>query len=309
MNPRLLLLCPGQGGQNDTMFDLARTDADGARLLDACGLFAADPATMFDNRVAQPAIVGATLAMWEALKRRVPALGLAPSLVAGYSIGELSAWGVAGGFDPVDTVRLAATRAALMTAAVTQPQALAAISGLALAVARDLAAAHGFDIAIVTGGDSCIAGGLETGLAGLAQAVAPAGGRLQRLPVSIASHTRWMAPAVAPFAQALAAVPFHPPVCPVLSGIGAEAVANTARAVETLSRQLFEPIVWSDCMDACAEAGITVALELGPGAALARMLQERYPHIACRSVADFRSLDGIVSWLDREHDGQLGESR
>ena len=52
-------------------------------------------------------------------------------------------------------------------------------------------------------------------------------------------------------------------------------------------------------MDAAAEAGITVALELGPGAALARMLQARHPHIACRSVADFRSLDGIVAWLGR----------
>jgi [acyl-carrier-protein] S-malonyltransferase len=298
LSARLLLLCPGQGGQNDTMFDIARTDAGAARLLDACGLSAADPRTMFDNRVAQPAIVGATLAMWEALKRRVPA----PALVAGYSIGELSAWGVAGGIDPVDAVGLAATRAGLMTAAVTEPQALAAISGMPLALARVLAAAHGFDIAIATGGDSCIAGGLEAALAGLAHAVAAAGGRLQRLPVSIASHTPLMAPAVAPFAQALGAVPFHPPVCPVLSGIGAEAITDRARAVETLSRQLAEPIVWSDCMDACAEAGITVALELGPGAALARMLQERHPHIACRSVADFRSLDGIIAWLERQID-------
>jgi [acyl-carrier-protein] S-malonyltransferase len=298
LSARLLLLCPGQGGQNDTMFDIARTDAGAARLLDACGLSAADPRTMFDNRVAQPAIVGATLAMWEALKRRVPA----PALVAGYSIGELSAWGVAGGIDPVDAVGLAATRAGLMTAAVTEPQALAAISGMPLALARVLAAAHGFDIAIATGGDSCIAGGLEAALAGLAHAVAAAGGRLQRLPVSIASHTPLMAPAVAPFAQALGAVPFHPPVCPVLSGIGAEAITDRARAVETLSRQLAEPIVWSDCMDACAEAGITVALELGPGAALARMLQERHPHIACRSVADFRSLHGIIAWLERQID-------
>jgi [acyl-carrier-protein] S-malonyltransferase len=32
------------------------------------------------------------------------------------------------------------------------------------------------------------------------------------------------------------------------------------------------------------------------------MLQGRHPHIACRSVADFRSLDGIVAWLDRQTD-------
>lgn len=280
------------------MYELARGDAAAAALLDDCGLSVADPATMFDNRVAQPAIVGATLAMWEALRHRVPA----PSLVAGYSVGELSAYGVAGALAPADAVALAAVRAILMTGAVTDPQALVAISGISPERARAFAAAAGFAIAIVTGMDSCIAGGRQADLAPLDQAVSAAGGRLQRLPVGIASHTPLMASAVGPFAEALLATPFHQPACPVLSGIGADAVADKARAIDTLSRQLSETIVWNDCMDAAAEAGMTVALELGPGAALARMLQARHPHIACRSVADFRSLDGIVAWLERQGD-------
>jgi [acyl-carrier-protein] S-malonyltransferase len=282
------------------MFDLARTDAGASRLLDACAVGPADPASMFENRLAQPLIVGATLAMWEAIRRRVPA----PSLVAGYSVGELSAYGVAGALDPVDAVRLAGTRASLMdaAAAVTPPQALGAISGLALERARMLAASEGFDVAIVTGHDSCICGGLEAALAPLEQAVAAEGGRLQRLPVGIASHTPLMAAAVTPFAEVLAAAPFHPQACPVLSGIGAEKISDKPRAADTLARQLSETIVWSDCMDAAAEAGITVALELGPGAALARMMQARHPRLACRSVADFRTLDGIVAWLGRQFD-------
>ncbi len=299
MSARLLLLCPGQGGQHGAMFDLARTDAGAANLLDACGLSAVEPESMFENRVAQPLIVGATLAMWEALGRRVPA----PSLVAGYSVGELSAYGVAGALEPIDAVRLAAARATLMdAAAATAPQALVAIGGLPVERARTLAQADAFDIAIITGHDSCIAGGLEATLPHLESAVVSAGGRLQRLPVGIASHTALMAPAVAPFAGALLAAPFHAQACPVLSGIGAEKIAGKVGAVETLSRQLSETIVWSDCMDAAAEAGMTVALELGPGAALARMLQARHPQIACRSVADFRSLDGIVAWLGRHFD-------
>lgn len=295
MSARLLLLCPGQGGQHGAMFDLARTVPAAAALLDACGLAATGSGMMFENRVAQPAIVGATLAMWEAIRHRVPA----PSLVAGYSVGELSAYGVAGALDPLDTVRLAGIRASLMDAAARAPQALVAIGGLHSERSRALARAGGFEIAIVTGDDSCIAGGLESALAALEQAVASAGGRLQRLPVGVASHTALMAPAVTPFAEALAATPFNVGFCPVLSGIGAERIGDKPRAVDTLSRQLSQTIVWSECMDAAAEAGMTVALELGPGAALARMLQQRHPHIACRSVADFRSLDGIVAWLDR----------
>jgi [acyl-carrier-protein] S-malonyltransferase len=97
-------------------------------------------------------------------------------------------------------------------------------------------------------------------------------------------------------------VPFAAQACPVLSGIGAEAISGKPRAVETLARQLNETIRWSDCMDAAAEAGMTVALELGPGAALSRMLRSRHPQIACRSVADFRSIDGIATWLARHFD-------
>jgi [acyl-carrier-protein] S-malonyltransferase len=63
---------------------------------------------------------------------------------------------------------------------------------------------------------------------------------------------------------------------------------------------LAETIEWSACMDAAVESGVTVALELGPGAALSRMFRSRHPEIACRSVSEFRSLDGIVSWLERQ---------
>jgi [acyl-carrier-protein] S-malonyltransferase len=300
VSARLLLLCPGQGGQHEAMFDLARADARAAALLERAGVPSFDAASMFDNRIAQPAIVGATLAMWEALKRRLPA----PSLVAGYSVGELSAYGVAGALDPIDAVRLASTRALLMDAAAcaTPPQALVAIRGVLAAHAGVLASEHGFAIAIVTGTDGCIAGGLAASLPILQQAVRAAGGTCQSLPVGIASHTALMAGAVTPFARALLAASWHPQACPVLSGIGAAPVADRPGAVAALSRQLSETILWSDCMDAAAEAGMTVALELGPGAALARMLQARHPHIACRSVADFRSLDGVTAWLGRQRD-------
>ena len=293
MSVRLLLLCPGQGGQSASMFDLARTDPGAAALIRS--LAEAAPDDLFQNRVAQPAVVGATLGMWEALKAHLPA----PSLVAGYSVGELSAYGVAGAIAPADAIRIAARRAELMDAAVAEPQALVAITGIAVGRVGALASAHGYAVAIVTGHDTCIAGGLEASLPSLEQAVTQSGAKLQRLPVGIASHTPLMACAVAPFVAELEAAAFAPQTCPVLSGIAAESIVGKPRAIEALSRQLVETIVWDACMDAAAEAGVTVALELGPGAALARMMQARHPQIPCRSVADFRSIDGIVAWVGR----------
>ena len=287
MNGRLLLLCPGQGGQHAGMFDLARTHVGARDFLDRCAV-PADAAALFDNRVAQPAIVAATLAMWLALKDTLPA----PALVAGYSIGELTAYGVAGAAPLEDIVRLAAARATLMDAAAKgEPQGLAAISGVAVDAVRKQV-----DVAIVTGIDSCIVGGTRVQLDVL-PAIWPTA-RIQLLPVGIASHTARMQDAVAPFARLLEGS-LGKPRCPVVAGIDATRVTRPDVAVDRLSRQLAETIDWAACMDAMLEAGITVALELGPGAALARMLQARHPHIACRSVSDFHTLDGVSAWVVR----------
>ena len=309
MSARLLLLCPGQGDQHAGMFDLARTSAGAASMLDALsaalpdilpglGPGQLDTGRLFANRSAQPLIVAATLAMWEAIRDAAPP----PALLAGYSIGELSAYGLAGALSPKAAVRLAAERASLMDGclAAHPGQALLAISGLPLQ--RLAAPLHtaAFHLSIETGDDSCIAGGPAAGLPQLEQVLADAGARCRRLPVEVASHTPFMAPAVAPFAAALRRTAFAPMAAPVLAGISATAVFDHERAVEQLSRQLAEPIRWSACMDACAEAGITVALELGPGGALSRMLHARHPQISCRSVADFRTLDGVRGWLDRQ---------
>jgi [acyl-carrier-protein] S-malonyltransferase len=294
---RLLLLCPGQGSQDATLFDLARTDPAGARLLDACG-YPHAPADLYANAVAQPAIVAATLAMWEALR------GIAePAVVAGYSIGELAAYGVAGALSATESVALAARRAALMDACAQPAQAMLAVSDLTPARAAQALRASGYAAAIETGEQTCIAGGPAAALEAARAAVAALGGRSSVLPVAVASHTPLMRAAVAPFAEALRNAHWQPWRATVLSGIAAAPVRDAAMACEHLSRQLAETIRWMDCMDACVEAGVGVALELGPGNALSRMLQARHPHLACRSVTDFRSIAGIRTWLARQTAG------
>lgn len=293
---RLLLLCPGQGDQHEGMFELARTSlAAKALLADQITLPTGDD--IYANRNAQPLIVAATLAMWAAIKDFAPA----PSLVAGYSIGELSAYGIAGAIDASQAMALAGQRAQLMDACLQEHpgQALLTISGMPLASASTLATAHGYHVSIETAEDSCIVGGPAAQADALHHAAEAAGARSRRLPVQVASHTPYMQSAVAPFALALQAAAFKPALAPVLAGVDASTVDSKAAAVDTLSRQLAQPIRWLSCMDAAAEAGITVALELGPGSALSKMLQQHQPQIHTRSVADFRSLHGIQSWLSR----------
>jgi [acyl-carrier-protein] S-malonyltransferase len=307
MSLRLAILCPGQGGQHAGMFDLPCTDPATAAALQqwlpeaAPGLpleqVLADDAPLFSNRLAQPLIVAATAAAWSALQPLLPA----PALVAGYSIGELTAYHVAGAISAPHAIRLAASRAQLMDACLqaAAPQVLCAVSGIAVRALNAMLAQRNLYLAIETDADSCIVGGLARDMDLAASEIERLGGKIRLLPVTVASHTPLMDGAVEPFLQQLRQQFSVDPQVPVLSGLSGQAVVKKEQAVTVLSRQLAQTIRWSDCMDACAEQGITAALELGPGAALSRMLQARHPQIACRSISEFRSLRGVAGWLQR----------
>lgn len=307
---RLALLCPGQGGQHSRMFDFLgagdRTSSLLAqwRLEDRLGMRVdaalADPSAFHANRMAQPLIVAATLTAWTAIKDVVPA----PALVAGYSIGEVSSYAVAGSLSMRDAIEVAAIRAGLMDGCLHGParQSLMSVSGLGISAVEALLS-DGLFVAIETGEDSVIVGGLFESLLALGEWIHRLRGRTTMLPVEVASHTPLMRAAVDPFVDELRKRAFADPAIPVMSGISAELIHQRGDAVAALSRQLQQKIRWMDCMDACVEAGVSIALELGPGSALARMFQVRHPDIACRSIADFRSIAGLAAWVDRHTDG------
>lgn len=311
---RLAILCPGQGGQHAAMFDLARAEPRGAAFLERCGLSSrldapldqvlSDSARLFANRNAQPLIVAAQLAAWHAISDELSAIAGPPSVVAGYSVGELSAYAVAGVFDAVDLVAIAAQRARCMdeAAAAHPAQGLMSVGGVAVGLAGDCLHRHGAAIAIETGEDTLIAGGPLSVLQAVATELEAVGARTGMLPVGLASHTPLMQQACSPFAAALAQLGCSSPNLALLAGVTGQAISEAAQARELLVRQLTETVQWSACMDACAERGVTVALELGPGSALSRMLRERHPRIECRSLADFRSLAGALAWLRRHAD-------
>jgi [acyl-carrier-protein] S-malonyltransferase len=315
MMNRLAILCSGQAGQHAGMFDLVCADVEAERRLhswpleDICGHrlcdILSDETLLFSNRIAQPLVVAAILAIWEAVKELMPA----PAVTAGYSIGELASWSVAGAISPEKTIELAALRANLMQACIKPKarQAMLAISSpgvLRSGELRRLLRSHGFFIAIEVDEDSVVVGGLLADAAMLEAEIVRSGGRVTRLPIEVASHTPLMEDAVPPFEQALTASNFKDPTFPVLTGISATRLLRGQAAASALSRQMAESICWHAVMDGVVEAGATVAIELGPGSALSKMLKSRHPQMQCRSIAEFRSLAGVKKWVERYAPGQ-----
>jgi [acyl-carrier-protein] S-malonyltransferase len=285
------------------MLALAAARPEGAAVLAAAEVVLGEPAAAllarggedpWRNALAQPLVCAAELATWAALRPLLPA----PTLLLGYSVGELAAHGAAGTFSPGQAIALAARRAALMDRACGAPAGLLGLRGLSLARLERLAAEAGCQVAIVNGPEHAVLGGALAALERAAALASAAGAStIQRLPIAIPAHTGLLASAVAPFAEALAAAGPRLAAAPVLAGISGEPGRGGASAVETLSRQLAERLEWGRCLEVAGELGCTVLLELGPGTALAKMAREALPGVAVRAASEFRSAEGVARWV------------
>ncbi|MBE7942047.1 MULTISPECIES: acyltransferase domain-containing protein [Ramlibacter] len=298
------LLFSGQGSQHAAMLPWLDTAAPAQPVLQALGRTLGTPAwrTLLDdgacrsrNAVAQPLVTGTALAAWAVM---APLLPEDPVVVAGYSIGELPACAAAGVFTPDEALQLAAGRARLMDAAVAgHDTGMLAISQ----VPREqvLAAVPGLECAIRIDPDNNVYGGSREALQ---RAEAALAGRAQFKPicVALASHTAWMRPAVAGFAQLLAALPLAAPRCPVAMNATGGTLREPARIALALSAQLAQAVQWDACMAAVAERRPGCVLEIGGGQALARMWATRHPDIPARSLDDFRSPEGAADWVRRQ---------
>jgi [acyl-carrier-protein] S-malonyltransferase len=231
---------------------------------------------LFQNELAQPLICAASLAAWRGLLTRVPA----PVLCAGYSIGELAAYGCSGALSVAETIELARTRAALMNGCKDARGGMLAVRGLLEPQFCAICTRFGGEIAIENGEDHFVIGGTRAALEQIAAHAAQEGANTVRmLQVSVSSHTSVMEPATLAFKERLLGVHAKAPTFPVVAGISGAAVDNWAAAVDSLADQLSRPIRWSTCVEAAVEQGATVFLELGPGASLVRMLQGTLPNL------------------------------
>jgi [acyl-carrier-protein] S-malonyltransferase len=299
----LALLFPGQGAQHPQMLPWLQAQPEAAATLQALNAHLGrdwrgglgDPAWLHANRVAQLLLTGVGIATWQALAAHLPR----PAVVAGYSVGELAAFAVAGVFDAAAALDLAAVRAQAMSDSVSgQPTGLMAVQGPhALAEAQS---AKGLSVAIRIGTERAIVGGSTAALDAAAARWGAVGLRCTRLPIGVASHTPAMVAAAEAFARRLAAADLHPAQAAVVCNFSGAASRNLAVLVPALAAQIASTVRWDDCMDSIAERGVRCVLEVGPGATLAAMWRERHPAIPVRSVDEFQGPEGVLRWVAQQ---------
>lgn len=291
----LALLFPGQGSQTPGMLspwlnqDTKKTVATWSLHIDLdlerLGTIAtADE--IKDTANAQPLIVAAGLLGAKALQLSKFAV------VAGHSVGEITAAAVSGALSPAHALELVRQRGIAMAKAASQVE-----TGMAAVLGGDrnevLNSIKNFDLIAANdnGAGQIVAAGSLEQLDKLIENP-PAGARVRALAVAGAFHTHYMQSAVSHVSEFVSKVQIKEPSSQLLSNKDGAVVAGGQNAIDRIVNQIANPVRWDLCMQSLQELGITGAIEFPPAGTLVGLLKRATPGIetfAIKSPEDLPS--------------------
>ncbi|WP_316234615.1 ACP S-malonyltransferase [Bradyrhizobium sp. SZCCHNR1020] len=302
----LALLCGGQGTLSGKIFDLVADQPAAQPVFTAASLYLGqDPRTQVRERSADELSanhVSQILTVTSALAIHACVADLLDeqTAVTGYSVGEMAAWSIAGVWTANEALRLTDVRARLMEEAAGADGRLGYVRGLDRATLERQVKQHRCEIAIENPSLLFVVGGAERDVIAVCREAAELGAaRTGLLAVKIASHTSRLKLACEPLERALDASKRSPIADQriLLSGSEGERIFNAGHATAKLAGQIAQPIDWSATLEALSELGVDRALDLGPGHALAEMMQDFVPSIRCYAADGFHSVEGLRNWI------------
>lgn len=271
---------PGQGSQSVGMLaDLAENyasvkqtfaEASSALGYDLWQLIQEGPEEKLgQTEITQPAMLTAGIATFRVLQAEKE---LAPTYMAGHSLGEYSALVAAGTLSLEDGVKLVETRGRLMQSAVPEGEgAMAAILGLEDQQIVDICAQVEGVVEAVnfnSPGQVVIAGSKSAVDAALPMFEQAGAKRVVPLAVSVPSHCSLMKPAADQLAQQLESIEMQMPVVPVIHNANVLAADSVDQIKSALVEQLYRPVQWVKTVESMKAQGVDTLYELGPGKVL-----------------------------------------
>ena len=226
----------------------------------------ADPDAIHETRVTQPALVAFELALAALWRAR----GVTASAVIGHSLGEVAAAIYAGVLDLEAGLTLVAHRARLMQA--TAPGAMLAVTASLPEVTAWLAGTT-IDVAAINGPAAIVVSGDRGEVDALAAKLAARGVTVRPVAVTIASHSRLMSPILGELRAAIAGLASHAPRLPIIANLTGQLAVAGEHDADYWCRHVREPVRFVDGLAALTALDIEVCLEIGPGAALIKLVE------------------------------------
>lgn len=257
--------------------------------------------TLNDTLNTQPALLTVSIAALRALHERVG--DFSPRLVAGHSLGEISALVAAGAMEFEEGLALVRTRGALMKAAGERaPGGMAAILNLdapaLVEICAEASAAAGGVVQVAN--DNCpgqvvISGELAALEKAMELAKAKGARRALRLPVSIAAHSPLMQSAVPEFRRAVEAVPFISPLPEIVANVTAAPMSDPNDLRVELPAQLTSPVRWTETIRYMIGAGITTFVEVGAKDVLTGLLKRIDPNVTGLTLGTPENIEALAA--------------
>jgi [acyl-carrier-protein] S-malonyltransferase len=286
-------LFPGQGSQAVGMgkelaenYPLAKEtfdEVDSLLGLSLSELMWTGPADRLNETVnTQPALYVHSIAVWRTFLSLYP--DTRPAIVAGHSLGEISALTASGALRFSDGVSLVRTRGELMKrAGERNPGGMAAILGVDTpTLDRVCAEASSAEEVVQVANDNCpgqvvISGhksALERAMAGAKAAGAK---RAMPLVVSIAAHSPLMESIQAEWNAAVDACAIMKPCIPVVGNVHAKPMLSADELRVDIKAQMQSRVRWTESVQFMVANGINTFVEAGSGEVLLGLIKRIAP--------------------------------
>lgn len=246
-------------------------DLIGFRISDI--MFSGSEEELKQTKVTQPAIFLHSVILAKSLGD-----AFRPDMVAGHSLGEISALVAASGLSFEDGLKLVIARAnAMQKACELEPSAMAAILGLADQVVEDICAE--IDEVVVAANYNCpgqlVISGSIAGIDQACEKLSAAGAkRALKLNVGGAFHSPLMEPARIELQEAIENATFLPPVCPIYQNVDPVAQTDPEKIKFNLITQLTGAVKWTQTIENLLADGATEFIEVGPGKVLQGLVKK-----------------------------------
>ncbi|WP_256757090.1 ACP S-malonyltransferase [Cohnella sp. WQ 127256] len=247
---------------------------------------------------AQTAIFVCNVAAYRVYMNEV---GIKPSLMAGHSLGELSALTCAGVFRVQDAAEAVWLRGEAMEAAVPEGGgAITAIKHLSAELVQEQCKRSNAEdgtvsIACYNSSDQIVIAGHRAAVTRVSEALRELGAQTITLNSNVPFHTSLMVSAADRLREKLLQIQLNEPLCPVLSNVTAKPYERGSEGViDHLARQLTHPVRWEETVRHMQQEGISYAVELGPNSILKKLNRKTARNIRAYSWDEAEDYTRIV---------------
>ncbi len=245
---------------------------------------------------AQPAILLLSYSSYQIVRRETDVL---PFVMAGHSLGEISALCCSGALRLTDAVRLVRRRGELMQRAITAGQgAMLAINGLSVDDVQTLCdIGSGVSKAVISNINSrqqIVISGEKACVGAVGDRALQLGAIVIPLKVSAPFHSPLMRPAAIGLEAELQQYTFSRLDVPVMSNVTCKPYLNEHEIIPLLTRQVTTVVNWLKIMHYLGRTSVTATLELLPKKTLTKLLHSEHFSNAAYTFDQLEELQKII---------------